>query len=107
MSNFFKKLRLWCNLFFHGLFHGLRSADTAMLSQVSSEDGDDQEISHKLEINNVYNDLLREKKTQEEIHDILTERRKHWKGFESKYQKGLLKLYSKHAVSPMKGAYID
>lgn len=48
-----------------------------------------------------------EKKSQEEIHDILTERRKHWKGFESKYQKGLLKLYSQHAVSPMKGAYID
>lgn len=72
MSNFFKKLRLWCDLFFHGLFHGLRSADTAMLSQVSGEDGDDQEISHKLEINNVYNDLLREKKTQEVLELIDT-----------------------------------
>lgn len=70
MSNFFKKLRLWCDLFFHGLFHGLHSADTAMLSQVSGEDGDDQEISHKLEINNVYNDLLREKKTQEVLEMI-------------------------------------
>ena len=65
MIKLFKKLKLNLALFFHGLFYGMRSADTAMLSQVSGEDGDDQEISHKLEINSVYNDLLREKKTQE------------------------------------------
>ena len=70
MTNFFKKLRLGLALFFHGLFQGLRSADAAMLSQVSGEDGDDQEISHKLEINSVYNDLLREKKTQEVMETI-------------------------------------
>lgn len=70
MSKFFKKLHLWCAIFFHGLFHGLRSADTTMLSQVSGDDGDDQEISHKLEINSVYNDLLREKKTQEVMETI-------------------------------------
>ena len=63
MKKFFNKIRLWFTLFFHGLFQGLRSADATMLSQVSGEDGDDQEISHKLEINSVYNDLLREKKT--------------------------------------------
>lgn len=70
MTNFFKKLKLNLVLFFHGLFQGLRSADATMLSQVSGEDGDDQEISHKLEINSVYNDLLREKKTQEVMETI-------------------------------------
>ena len=70
MTSIFKKLRLDFALFFHGLFRGLRSADAAMLSQVSGEDGDDQEISHKLEINNVYNDLLQEKKTQEVMETI-------------------------------------
>ena len=70
MKKFFNKIRLWFTLFFHGLFQGLRSADATMLSQVSGEDGDDQEISHKLEINSVYNDLLREKKTQEVMETI-------------------------------------
>ena len=70
MIKLFNKLRLNLGVFFHGLFRGLRSADVAMLSQVSGEDGDDQEISHKLEINNVYNDLLREKKTQEVMETI-------------------------------------
>ena len=70
MRKFFNKLRLNITLFFHGLFQGLRSADATMLSQVSGEDGDDQEISHKLEINSVYNDLLREKKTQEVMETI-------------------------------------
>lgn len=57
-------------VFFHGLFRGLRSADDTMLSQVSGEEGDEQEISHRLEINNVYNDLLKEKKTQEVMETI-------------------------------------
>ena len=70
MKKFFNKIRLWFTLFFHGLFQGLRSADATMLSQVSGEDGDDQEISHKLEINSVYNDLLHEKKTQEVMETI-------------------------------------
>lgn len=70
MTNFFKKLKLNLVLFFHGIFQGMRSADATMLSQVSGEDGDDQEISHKLEINSVYNDLLREKKTQEVMETI-------------------------------------
>lgn len=70
MRKFFNKLRLNITLFFHGLFQGLRSADATILSPVSGEDGDDQEISHKLEINSVYNDLLREKKTQEVMETI-------------------------------------
>lgn len=70
MTNFFKKLKLNLILLFHGVFRGLRSADTAMLSQVGGEEGGDQEISHKLEINNVYNDLLQEKKTQEVMETI-------------------------------------
>ena len=38
---------------------------------------------------------------------ILAERKKNWKGFTSKYTHGLLKFYSQHAVSAMKGAYMD
>jgi hypothetical protein len=68
--NLLKKIKLNASLFFHGLLQGLKSADTAMLSQVSGEDGDDQEVSHKLEINSVYNDLLREQKTQEVMEAI-------------------------------------
>lgn len=48
-----------------------------------------------------------ERKTPEEIERILQERRAHWKGRESKYKSGLLKLYAQHAVSAMKGAYME
>ena len=48
-----------------------------------------------------------EKKTPEEMEQILAERRANWKGFESKYKSGLLKLYAQHAVSSMKGAYME
>lgn len=70
MTNFFKKLKMDVILFFHGLFMGLKQADATMLSQVSGEDGDDQEISHRLEINSVYADLLREKQTEEVMETI-------------------------------------
>lgn len=46
-------------------------------------------------------------KTPEEIECILAERRKNWKGFAPAFKKGLLKLYASHAVSAMKGAYMD
>lgn len=46
-------------------------------------------------------------KTPEEMEEILAVRKANWKGFKSKYTKGLLKLYAQHAVSPMKGAYMD
>ena len=48
-----------------------------------------------------------EKRTPEEIDDILAKRKANWKGFTSKYKKGLLKLYTEHAQSPMKGAYME
>lgn len=48
-----------------------------------------------------------EKKTPEEMERIFSERKAGWKGFESKYKNGLLKLYAKHAVSSMKGAYME
>lgn len=48
-----------------------------------------------------------QEKTPEEMEEILKERKQNWKGFTSKYTHGLLKLYSQHAVSAMKGAYMD
>lgn len=48
-----------------------------------------------------------EEKTQEEVEIIFAERKKCWKGFKSKYQSGLLKLYAQHAVSAMRGAYME
>lgn len=48
-----------------------------------------------------------EHKTPEEMDAILAERKANWKGFTSKYTHGLLKLYSQHAVSAMKGAYME
>lgn len=70
MIKIFKKLKFNITLLFHGIFHGLKGADATMLSQVSGEAGDGQELSHRLEINNVYNDLLQEKKTQEVMETI-------------------------------------
>lgn len=43
---------------------------------------------------------------KEEVERILAERRKAWKPREAKYKKGVLKIYSEHAVSPMKGGYM-
>ncbi|MDE6925496.1 MAG: dihydroxy-acid dehydratase, partial [Acetatifactor sp.] len=48
-----------------------------------------------------------EKKTPEEIEDILNRRRESWKPRPHKYQKGVLRLFSEHAASPMKGAYLE
>lgn len=48
-----------------------------------------------------------EKKSMEEISEILAERRKNWKKREPKYKKGVLRLFSEHAASPMKGAYLE
>jgi dihydroxy-acid dehydratase len=45
--------------------------------------------------------------TEEEIEKVLEERRKQWKPKSEKYQKGVLRFYAKHAVSPMKGGYMD
>ena len=48
-----------------------------------------------------------ERKTMEEIDEILKERRKNWKPKELKYKTGVLRMFSQHATSPMKGAYLD
>ena len=48
-----------------------------------------------------------ERKSMEEIDEILKERRKNWKPREPKYKKGILRLFSEHAASPMKGAYLE
>ena len=42
-----------------------------------------------------------------EIDKILEERRANLKPREPKYKKGVLKIYSEHAVSPMKGGYME
>lgn len=47
-----------------------------------------------------------EPKTTEEIGLILAERKKEWKPKEPKYPSGVLKIFSEHAVSPMKGGYM-
>lgn len=48
-----------------------------------------------------------ERKTPEEIDAVLLERKKNWKPRKPKYQKGVLRLFSELAASPMKGAYLE
>ncbi|MDO5416433.1 MAG: dihydroxy-acid dehydratase, partial [Lachnospiraceae bacterium] len=45
--------------------------------------------------------------TKEEVEQVLAERKKTWKPRPSKYPSGVLKLFSEHAVSPMKGGYME
>ncbi len=44
---------------------------------------------------------------EETINEILSERRTHLKPFTPKYPGGVLRFYSEHAVSPMKGGYME
>ncbi|MDR1052213.1 MAG: dihydroxy-acid dehydratase, partial [Deltaproteobacteria bacterium] len=46
-------------------------------------------------------------RTPAQIEVILGRRRAAWKPREPKYKSGVLKFYSQHAVSPMKGGYMD
>ena len=48
-----------------------------------------------------------EKKSPEEIDEILKERKSRWTPKPAKYQKGVLKIFSERAVSPMKGGYME
>ncbi len=48
-----------------------------------------------------------ERKTPEEMEEILEERRKRWKPREPRYKRGVLRLFGEHAASPMKGAYLE
>ncbi len=48
-----------------------------------------------------------ERKTMEEVAAVLLERKKNWKSRAPKYKKGVLRLFSELAASPMKGAYLE
>ena len=48
-----------------------------------------------------------QRKTPEEIDEILAQRRKNWKPKPAKYPSGTLRLFSRLAASPMKGAYLQ
>ncbi len=48
-----------------------------------------------------------ERKTMEEVAAVLEARRQNWKPRQPKYKKGVLRLFSEHAASPMKGAYLE
>ncbi|WP_281169063.1 dihydroxy-acid dehydratase [Solobacterium moorei] len=48
-----------------------------------------------------------ELKSEDEINTVLNERRKKLKPFISKNKSALLRMFAKHCVSPMKGAYLD
>lgn len=70
------------------------------------EEGDLIEIdvpARKLNIIGIHG----ERKSMEEIDAVLKERRKNWKPREPKYKNGVLRLFSQHAASPMKGAYLE
>ena len=45
--------------------------------------------------------------TPEEMEEILKQRKAGWKAPAGRYRDGVLKLFSKHAVSPMKGGYME
>lgn len=47
-----------------------------------------------------------QEKSQQEMAQILAQRKACWTPKPPKYTTGLLKLYAQHAVSPMKGAYM-
>ncbi|MCR5543057.1 MAG: dihydroxy-acid dehydratase [Eubacterium sp.] len=47
------------------------------------------------------------RKTPEEINDILKKRRENWSPRPGKYKRGVLRLFAEHAVSPMRGAWLD
>lgn len=70
------------------------------------EEGDLIEIDVKERKLNIMG-IAGERKSMEEIDAILKERRRNWKPREPKYKKGVLRLFSLHAASPMKGAYLE
>ena len=70
------------------------------------EEGDLIEIDVKERKLNIIG-IAGERKSMEEFDAILKERRRNWKPREPKYKKGVLRLFSLHAASPMKGAYLE
>ncbi len=70
------------------------------------EDGDIIEIDvpgRALNITGVAGEL----KTPDEIDAILAERRENWAPPTARYRAGVLRLFSEHAASPMRGAYLE
>ena len=47
-----------------------------------------------------------ERKTPEEVDEVLAQRRACWTPRAPRYESGVLRIYSEHAVSPMKGGYM-
>ena len=70
------------------------------------EDGDLIEISVKNRSLNVVG-VAGKKLSIQEIDKILTDRKSKWTEKPLRYTKGALALYTKHAVSPMKGGYME
>ena len=48
-----------------------------------------------------------ERKSSEEIDAILAQRKADWRPKPRKYKNGVLRMFSEHAASPMKGAYLE
>lgn len=45
--------------------------------------------------------------SEEEVNEVLQKRKENWKPKENKYTSGVLSIFSKTAVSPMKGGYME
>lgn len=70
------------------------------------EEGDLIELSipeRKLNIVGIAGQRL----SQDEVEKILSRRKSEWKPKKAKYESGVLHLFSQHAVSPMKGGYME
>lgn len=48
-----------------------------------------------------------EKCSEEEISKVLAKRKEEWEPAKEKYESGVLNIFAKHAVSPMKGGYME
>ena len=70
------------------------------------EEGDLIELSVERRALNVVG-VRGERKPPEEMERILAERRAAWRPRALKYRSGALRLFSEHAASPMKGAYLE
>ena len=70
------------------------------------EKGDLIEISVSRRALNIVG-IAGERKTPEEIEAVLAERRRNWQPKPPKYTHGVLKEFTRSAVAPMKGAYME
>ena len=43
----------------------------------------------------------------EEVNKVLEKRKQSWTPKPPKYKTGVLRMFARHAVSPMKGAYLE